>query len=163
VANTLVGAIQRTVKPRLPVGDPRPAVAAWSAGGHDRREASAGRRCGCGGAGHRLLRAAGQAGRAAPSNRLPEAGPVSRHRRRWRFPLGTGLSGDPGSGAGGDSKRGPAVFFRLRQLRRGDTVTIRWADGSSVRFVVQRTEQYPKDRFPTDEVSYPTLTPPCGW
>jgi hypothetical protein len=33
------------------------------------------------------------------------------------------------------------------------------ADGSSVRFVVQRTEQYPKRRFPTDEVYYPTLTP----
>jgi sortase (surface protein transpeptidase) len=58
-----------------------------------------------------------------------------------------------------DSKRGPAVFFRLRELRQGDTVTIRRADGSSVRFVVQRTEQYPKDRFPTDDVYYPTLTP----
>jgi hypothetical protein len=58
-----------------------------------------------------------------------------------------------------DSKRGPAVFFRLRELRQGDTVTIRRADGSSVRFVVQRTEQYSKDRFPTDDVYYPTLTP----
>jgi sortase (surface protein transpeptidase) len=70
--------------------------------------------------------------------------------------------GDPGSAVilgHVDSKRGPAVFFRLRELRRGDTVTIRRADGSSVRFVVQRTEQYPKDRFPTDDVYYPTLTP----
>jgi hypothetical protein len=25
--------------------------------------------------------------------------------------------------------------------------------------VVERTEQYPKDRFPTDDVYYPTLTP----
>jgi Sortase domain len=58
-----------------------------------------------------------------------------------------------------DSKGGPAVFFRLPQLRRGDMVTIGRADGSSVRFVVQRTEQYPKDRFPTDAVYYPTLTP----
>jgi hypothetical protein len=58
-----------------------------------------------------------------------------------------------------DSKGGPAVFFRLRQLRQGDMVTVRRADGSSVRFVVQRTEQYPKDRFPTDAVYYPTLTP----
>jgi hypothetical protein len=78
--------------------------------------------------------------------------------------------GDPGSAVilgHVDSKGGPAVFFRLRELRRGDAVTIRRADGSSVRFVVQRTEQYPKDRFPTDEVYYPTLTPalrlvPCG-
>jgi sortase (surface protein transpeptidase) len=70
--------------------------------------------------------------------------------------------GDPGSAVilgHVDSKGGPAVFFRLRELRRGDAVTIRRADGSLVRFVVQRTEQYPKDRFPTDAVYYPTLTP----
>jgi sortase (surface protein transpeptidase) len=70
--------------------------------------------------------------------------------------------GDPGSAVilgHVDSKRGPAVFFPLRELRRGDTVTIRRADGSSVRFVVQRTEQYSKDRFPTDDVYYPTLSP----
>jgi sortase (surface protein transpeptidase) len=70
--------------------------------------------------------------------------------------------GDPGSAVilgHVDSKGGPAVFFRLRELRQGDTVTVRRADGSVVRFVVQRTEQYPKDRFPTDEVYYPTLTP----
>jgi sortase (surface protein transpeptidase) len=70
--------------------------------------------------------------------------------------------GDPGSAVilgHVDSKRGPAVFFRLRELRRGDMVTIRRADGSSVRFVVERTEQYLKDRFPTDEVYYPTLIP----
>jgi sortase (surface protein transpeptidase) len=70
--------------------------------------------------------------------------------------------GDPGSAVilgHVDSKRGPAVFFRLRQLRRGDMVTIGRADGSSVRFVVERIEQYPKDRFPTDAVYYPTLTP----
>jgi sortase (surface protein transpeptidase) len=67
--------------------------------------------------------------------------------------------GDPGSAVilgHVDSKAGPAVFFRLHQLRRGDTVTIRRADGSLVRFIVQRTEQYPKDRFPTDDVYYPT-------
>jgi len=70
--------------------------------------------------------------------------------------------GDPGSAVilgHVDSKSGPAVFYRLSELRRGDTVTIRRADGSSVRFVVQRIQQYPKDRFPTDEVYYPTLTP----
>ena len=51
------------------------------------------------------------------------------------------------------------MFFRLRQLRRGDLVEVARADGSTVRFVVQRTEQYDKRRFPTDEVYYPTLTP----
>jgi sortase (surface protein transpeptidase) len=69
--------------------------------------------------------------------------------------------GDPGSAVilgHVDSKRGPAVFFRLRELRRGDQVKVTRADGSSVRFVVRRTAQYDKQRFPTDEVYYPTLT-----
>jgi sortase (surface protein transpeptidase) len=70
--------------------------------------------------------------------------------------------GDPGSAVilgHVDSKRGPAVFFRLRELRPGDDVTVTRADGSAVHFSVDRTEQYPKRRFPTDDVYYPTLTP----
>jgi sortase (surface protein transpeptidase) len=70
--------------------------------------------------------------------------------------------GDPGSAVilgHVDSKRGPAVFFRLRELRRGDRVDITRADGSTARFVVQRTTTYDKQRFPTDEVYYPTLVP----
>jgi sortase (surface protein transpeptidase) len=70
--------------------------------------------------------------------------------------------GDPGSAVilgHVDSKRGPAVFYRLRELRRGDDIVVVRADGSSVRFAVERTEQYDKQRFPTDAVYYPTLTP----
>jgi sortase (surface protein transpeptidase) len=70
--------------------------------------------------------------------------------------------GDPGSAVilgHVDSKRGPAVFYRLRELRRGDRVEVVRADGSRVRFAVQRVAQYDKRRFPTDEVYYPTLTP----
>jgi sortase (surface protein transpeptidase) len=70
--------------------------------------------------------------------------------------------GDPGSAVilgHVDSDRGPAVFYRLRELRRGDQITVTGADGSTVRFVVQRTEQTLKRRFPTDDVYYPTLTP----
>jgi sortase (surface protein transpeptidase) len=85
--------------------------------------------------------------------------------RRWEvagwYAPGT-RPGDPGSAVilgHVDSKRGPAVFFRLRELRRGDDVTITRADGSSVRFAVDRTEQYDKRRFPTDAVYYPTLAP----
>jgi sortase family protein len=69
--------------------------------------------------------------------------------------------GDPGSAVilgHVDSKRGPAVFFRLHQLRAGDEIDVTRADRSSVRFVVQRTEQYDKTRFPTDAAYYPTLT-----
>jgi sortase (surface protein transpeptidase) len=58
-----------------------------------------------------------------------------------------------------DSKRGPAVFFQLRELRRGDEIKVTRADRSSARFVVERTAQYDKQRFPTDDVYYPTLTP----
>jgi hypothetical protein len=46
----------------------------------------------------------------------------------------------------------------LRELRAGDEIEVTRADGSWVRFVVQRTEQYDKQRFPTDAVYYPTLT-----
>jgi hypothetical protein len=70
--------------------------------------------------------------------------------------------GDPGSAVilgHVDSKRGPAVFFRLRELRRGDEIEVGRADGSTIRFTVERVAQYDKRRFPTDEVYYPTLTP----
>ena len=70
--------------------------------------------------------------------------------------------GDPGSAVilgHVDSTRGPAVFFRLRELRRGDEIKVTRADRSSARFVVERTAQYDKQRFPTDDVYYPTLTP----
>ena len=84
---------------------------------------------------------------------------------RWQvagwYALGT-RPGDPGSAVilgHVDSKRGPAVFFRLRELRRGDAIDVIRADGSSVRFAVDRTEQFDKQRFPTDAVYYPTLTP----
>jgi hypothetical protein len=70
--------------------------------------------------------------------------------------------GEPGSAVlvgHVDSTRGPAVFYRLRELRPGDKVEVVRADGSRVRFSVDRVEQYSKRRFPTDEVYYPTLRP----
>ena len=68
--------------------------------------------------------------------------------------------GDPGSAVilgHVDDDHAPAVFYRLRELRAGDQLTVTRADGSAVRFVVQRTRQYDKQQFPTDEVYYPTL------
>jgi sortase (surface protein transpeptidase) len=70
--------------------------------------------------------------------------------------------GDPGSAVilgHVDSKAGPAVFYRLRQLRRGDRIEVVRAGGSRVTFTVDRVEQYDKRRFPTAEVYYPTLRP----
>ena len=48
-----------------------------------------------------------------------------------------------------DSKRGPAVFYRLGELRPGATVEVGREDGSTARFVVDKVERYPKDEFPT--------------
>jgi Sortase domain len=70
--------------------------------------------------------------------------------------------GEPGSAVilgHVDSKHGPAVFYRLRELRPGDRIEVARADGSVVDFVVERTAKHDKQRFPTDEVYYPTLTP----
>lgn len=58
-----------------------------------------------------------------------------------------------------DSKTGPAVFFRLRWLQRGDEVLVDRADGSTARFVVSRQGKYTKVAFPSDLVYYPTLDP----
>jgi sortase (surface protein transpeptidase) len=60
-----------------------------------------------------------------------------------------------------DSTSGPAVFFRLRELDRGDEIRVHRRDGSVGRFVVRHTERHPKARFPTRRVygatSGPTL------
>jgi sortase (surface protein transpeptidase) len=70
--------------------------------------------------------------------------------------------GDPGSavilGHVDNKTTGPAVFYRLRELKPGDQIQITRADGSVVRFAVDRTEQFLKTRFPTDQVYYPTLS-----
>ncbi len=55
-----------------------------------------------------------------------------------------------------DSVSGPAVFYKLTALRPGSPVFISRTDGSTVRFTVARTDQYPKKTFPTDAVYGPT-------
>jgi sortase (surface protein transpeptidase) len=51
-----------------------------------------------------------------------------------------------------DSREGPAVFFRLRDLVPGDRIAVDRADGSTAEFTVGRTERYGKSTFPTGEV-----------
>lgn len=58
-----------------------------------------------------------------------------------------------------DSHTGPGVFARLPELRGGEEIIVTRADGSTVTFVVQRTEQYDKDKFPTIAVYSPTAEP----
>lgn len=54
-----------------------------------------------------------------------------------------------------DSKRGPAVFYRLREITAGDTIEVT-RGGRTVTFTVTSTAWYPKKAFPTDEVYGPT-------
>jgi LPXTG-site transpeptidase (sortase) family protein len=58
-----------------------------------------------------------------------------------------------------DSKTGPAAFYRLRELKRGDQVLIRRADRSTVRFRVSGLERWPKAKFPTRRVYARTRGP----
>lgn len=58
-----------------------------------------------------------------------------------------------------DSTRGPAVFFRLRELEPGARVDVERADGSVARFAVTGREQHDKGAFPTDRVYGPTAGP----
>jgi len=44
---------------------------------------------------------------------------------------------------------GPAVFYRLADLRPGDGISIQRADGSTAVFTVTGVREYPKDHFPT--------------
>ena len=47
-----------------------------------------------------------------------------------------------------DSYRGPAAFFRLRQLRLGDLIAVRLADGVRLRYRVIGIAMYLKAHFP---------------
>lgn len=70
--------------------------------------------------------------------------------------------GDPGAAlilGHVDSKSGPAIFFRLRELRKGDAVLVLRADGTTARFIVDRLAAYPKARFPAAKV-YAQAGPP---
>lgn len=50
-----------------------------------------------------------------------------------------------------DSATGPAVFYRLRELRPGDEIAVAGGE-ESVIFEVDRVEQHPKDAFPTERI-----------
>jgi sortase (surface protein transpeptidase) len=58
-----------------------------------------------------------------------------------------------------DSTTGPAVFYRLGGLRAGDQVHVARADGSTVRFVIDHVDRFPKPAFPTALVFGPTQGP----
>jgi sortase (surface protein transpeptidase) len=80
------------------------------------------------------------------------------------FGLAGWFAGGPAPGQPGpaviaghvDSRTGPAVFYRLRDLRPGDRIEVTGTDGTRLRFAVEATRSFPKSRFPTDAVFGPT-------
>jgi LPXTG-site transpeptidase (sortase) family protein len=58
-----------------------------------------------------------------------------------------------------DSRTGPAVFYRLRELQQGDAIFVEHVKGSVTKFSVDRVEQFDKNEFPTTAVYFPTLQP----
>jgi LPXTG-site transpeptidase (sortase) family protein len=79
--------------------------------------------------------------------------PVNPQRAGW-FP-GSSVPGELGPAvlAGHrDSLVGPAVFWRLTDLRLGDTVIVTRSDGVIVRFEVAQIRRVPRANFPTEQV-----------
>ncbi|WP_034268155.1 class F sortase [Haloechinothrix halophila] len=86
---------------------------------------------------------------------VPEFGDMS-----W-FAKGS-APGEPGPAAilgHVDTKSGPDVFYRLREMSAGDTITVTAKGGKKFVFVVDRIEQHAKKKFPTEKVWLPTAKP----
>jgi hypothetical protein len=75
------------------------------------------------------------------------------------------FTGSPRPGAVGSSiivghinnvQQGPGVFLRLSELKHGDDVFVKRADGTTVEFRVTEVQRYLKDHFPTQTVYGPT-------
>jgi sortase (surface protein transpeptidase) len=69
------------------------------------------------------------------------------------------FSGGPSPGALGPAViaghvtwDGPAVFYRLHTMRRGDEVAVTREDGRTAVFTVSRVARYPKSQFPSRAV-----------
>ncbi|HEY6748004.1 MAG TPA: class F sortase [Mycobacteriales bacterium] len=56
-----------------------------------------------------------------------------------------------------DWDKSPAVFFRLREMKPGDSVYVDRVDGSAQEFRVTQVRQVAKDDFPTADVYAPDL------
>ncbi|WP_433512728.1 class F sortase [Nonomuraea sp. CA-143628] len=51
-----------------------------------------------------------------------------------------------------DTKTAPAVFFKLRQVRKGEIVKVERSDGKVVKYKVDSVEQVSKEHFPAKRV-----------
>jgi hypothetical protein len=75
--------------------------------------------------------------------------------------------GGPAPGAAGnaivdghvDSDKGPAVFFLVGALHKGNTIEVDRTDGRAALFSIDAIEVYPKSAFPSARVYGPTADP----
>ncbi|MFD1021009.1 class F sortase [Thalassobacillus hwangdonensis] len=51
-----------------------------------------------------------------------------------------------------DNYKGPAVFFYLKDLKKGDEITVTDKDGEKKTYVVQKLESYPMDNSPIEKI-----------
>ncbi|CAH0251331.1 hypothetical protein SRABI96_03186 [Peribacillus sp. Bi96] len=51
-----------------------------------------------------------------------------------------------------DSKTGPAVFYHLKDLAKGDEITVKDKQGTKLTFVVKQKQSYPRDKAPLNEI-----------
>ncbi|MCW2880438.1 MAG: hypothetical protein JWQ95_4538 [Sphaerisporangium sp.] len=51
-----------------------------------------------------------------------------------------------------DTKTAPAVFYRLRDVKKGAVIKILRTDGKTAQYKVDSIEQVPKDHFPAERV-----------
>jgi LPXTG-site transpeptidase (sortase) family protein len=58
-----------------------------------------------------------------------------------------------------DMHHGPAVFFRLREMKPGQVVYVDRTDGTTQKFTVTAVRQVAKTDFPTQDVYAPDLQP----
>ncbi|WP_320784646.1 class F sortase [Streptomyces sp. CRN 30] len=72
---------------------------------------------------------------------------------------GSSIPGEPGAAVligHNETRHGEAVFWDLRKLNEGDTVTVEDGQGDTVDFTVTTTETVDKDAFPSQKVYGPT-------
>ncbi|MDB4865859.1 MAG: class sortase [Cohnella sp.] len=70
-----------------------------------------------------------------------------------------GISGHAVIAGHVDTKTGPAVFYKLKQLKKGDKIVVKGQDGNEKVFRVVGSKAYPYDKAPLNEIFGPSDQP----
>jgi sortase (surface protein transpeptidase) len=65
------------------------------------------------------------------------------------------VPGDPGPSillGHVDGRQKPGIFYKLHDLKAGDEIFVKRADGKELRFVATRTQQVPKEQLPEEAI-----------